>query len=202
MQKKIDSVTVFGVNPDTNPKKDELKQRLDKLKEVLLTSSPKTVVFLGGESWSSNGQTYTESGLISSVAKQELSQILPDDVVELPYGLETMSQTHALLDYMETSQTDPSQMGIVTTWHQLLRSGAVFWSQGYKLPTMFPIFQAESVRDVVYDITINAFAGVGYTLLSEMLQKNGIWTDGGPLVNKINEERTTRDKFSWFNTTK
>ena len=201
MPSNIDTVTIFGVNPETN-NFNELHTRVKRLEKVLIEDKPSRVIFLGGESWISGDRTVTEAGVIAERAEQQISGLLPNEIVELPYGLETISQTHVLMDYMSSNNIQPGNMKMISTWHQLLRSATIFLTRGYDLPTMSPLPSEGTASDIAYDVCINAFAGVGYTLLSELLQKRGLWTDGGPLVKKINEERKEKQNFSWFNTRK
>lgn len=198
MASNIDTVTIFGVNPETNDF-NELHTRVNRLGEVLIKDQPSRIIFLGGESWVSGGRTVTEAGVIAERAEQQLSGLLPNEIIKLPYGLETISQTHALMDYMADTDIQPGSMEMISTWHQLMRSATVLLMNGYELPTFSPLPSEGTAADIAYDVCINALAGVGYTLVSEFLQKKGLWTDGGPLIRKINKERKERKSFSWFN---
>ena len=199
MSNKLEAVSVFGVNPDTNAKVD-LESRLLKLESVLIDHEPQQLIFLGGETWEQDGVITNEAAFIATAVKERFSQLLPVSIVELPLGLETITQTHALIEFLRERELDPSNLGMISTWHQLLRSGTIFWTERENLPTMFPVFSSGSTKEILYDILINALAGVGYTFLSEMIRRTGRWTDGGPLIRSIAQERTERTGYSWYNT--
>jgi hypothetical protein len=197
----LNTLAIFGPNPDTNSPA-ELDLRLRQLKDVLLTSRPLQLVFLGGEAWQQNGREITEAELIAQEANRVFPELLPREQITLPIGLETISQTHALMDFLDRSRVPSVNSGVISSWHQLLRSSAVFLTNGRQPPVLFPNFYTESAQTLAYDVGVNAIAGVGYTVLAEMLQKVGIWKDGGPFVNQIKKERSERKGFSWFNTKK
>lgn len=121
------------------------------------------------------------------------------DFVVLPDGLETIAQTQTLIEYLRNQEISTRTLGLVSTWHQVLRAGAVFLASGYNLPHLMPIVSPYSTS--AYDILVSGLAGIGYSFVTAFLQKHGYWVDGGPLVRIINEERTNRNSYSWFNTT-
>lgn len=198
---RLNTIAVFGTNPETNFAGD-LDLRLGQLRDVLLSTRPMQVVFLGGEAWYKDGNRITEAEFIAQKAQQAFPKLLPRDQITIPLGQETMAQTHALLDFLDRSQIPSEASGAISSWHQLLRSSAVFLANGHQPPVLFPNFYTESLPTLAYDVGVNAIAGVGYTVVAELLKKIGVWQDGGPLIRTINEERTTRKGFSWFNTKK
>jgi hypothetical protein len=200
MLKSLDSLAVFGINPEINHQKNELGNRLDRLKRVLIETAPRSLIFLGGDTWTESDQVHSEAGFLAKKARLEFPELLPQEQIELPVGRETMAQTHALLEYMSASQITSGRTGLISTWHQLLRSGTVFMANGYPIPEMYPILQIESPIQLAYDISLNALAGAGYTLLAEILKNRGFFRDGGPVIRKINQERANKDDPSWFNT--
>lgn len=197
---QIDTLTIFGINPEVNTHKGELQIRLQCLRRVLSATIPKTMVFLGGDTWSEGGHLHSEAEFIASKAREEFPELLPARQIELSEGLETTAQTHALLDYMHTAKITPEKIGVISSWHQLLRTGPIFLLNEHRLPQMYPVFESEGPAALAYDISINAIAGVGYTMLSEILRSNPRFNDGGPIIRRINEERTKKDGYSWFNT--
>jgi hypothetical protein len=137
---------------------------------------------------------------MANKAREEFPELLPPDQIEISVGLETIAQTNTLIDYLHNEKVRPERVGVLTTWHQLLRSDSIFLLNEHRLPHMYPVFELKSPAKFAYDISINAIAGVSYTVLVEILKSKGFCKDGGPIIRRINEERTTKKGYSWFNT--
>ncbi len=201
MERHIDTISVFGVNPHTNEEKD-LGTRLDRLEQILLRFGVSRVIFLGGEKWEDNGTQMSEAEFIARAAQDHLGETLPVQIVLLPFGLETIGQTHTLIEYIQQNNIRPENLGVISSWHQLLRCSIVFITEGIRLPTMIPIFKYDMRHEFklfTYDLMICALAGIGYTFIAQIFTKWDIWKDGGPFLHVIRNERLRRNRFSWFN---
>jgi len=163
---RLNTIAVFGTNPA-----GDLDLRLGQLKNVLLSSRPLQVVFLGGEAWFKEGNRITEAEFIAQKAQQTFPELLPGNLTTLPFGQETMAQTHALLDYLDRSHIPSNSSGAISSWHQLLRSSAVFLTNGHQPPVLFPNFYTESLPTLAYDVGVNAIVGVGYTVVAKMVKE-------------------------------
>lgn len=161
---------------------------------------PTRVIFLGGERWrdDATGMEISEAEFTARAAAKRLD--LKAHIVELPYGLETIEQTHALIDYLQSNGINISRLGVVSSWQQLLRCGIVFLIESRELPTMLPVLANYTLRVHAYNLIICTLAGTGYTILSEIMTRLNIWKAGDPLARRIHSERKARDRFSWFNT--
>jgi len=198
MESDIDTITVFGINPFTNEIED-IEARLKVLSSTLERFNPKIVICLGGETWTDeSGNEISEAAFIARKAADIIG--LRAKIVQLPYGYETITQTHALINYLRDNDISYNKLGVISSWQQLLRCGIVFLIDDWKLPTMLPVLANYTLKVHAYNLIICTLAGAGYTILSEILTRLNIWEEGGPLVRRIIEEREDHRDSSWFNT--
>lgn len=181
---------VFGPNPDTNYPGD-LDVRVEKLGQVIQTVRPDLLYLLGGQRWRENGVIYSEAERLCIEIGDRLStQLRGTGVSIVPQGLETISQIGALVKLLEHENLlQHSNVSILSSWHQTLRAGIIFYDQTGIMPTLIPTFNNPTWKSVGYDLAVNLFAGVGYTGLMLALNKIGQWEDGGHFIQRVQKSR-------------